>query len=152
NLAHHFLLEPVSRNTAPAIILATLKVYFEFGPDAVLLVLPADHLVADLEAFRLTSEIAYELAKTGKITTFGITPTLPETGFGYIECGEPYTIPHTFQVKQFIEKPSLDVATSYLQDKRYLWNSGMFCFNVKRMLDELMVHAPALLQTVEHCW
>ena len=152
NLSHHFLLEPVSRNTAPAIILATLKVYHEFGPDAVLLVLPADHLISNFHAFAIACETAYELAKTGKMTTFGITPTMPETGFGYIECGDPYPIPRTFEVKQFIEKPSLEVAKSYMESQHFLWNSGMFCFNVKSMLDELAAYTPELLRNVEHCW
>lgn len=152
DLVQSYLLEPVSRNTAPAIILATLKVLHTYGPDAVLLILPADHLIANHLAFVEACETAYALAKMGKITTFGIKPVTPETGFGYIECGNPYPIPHAFHVKQFVEKPSVEVAEMYMQSQRFFWNSGMFCFNAKRMLEECREHAPALLQQVEHCW
>jgi len=152
DLSHHFLLEPASRNTAPAIIFAALNVYLEHGADAVLLVLPADHLISDLTLFKTACETAYQLANSGKITTFGIKPVSPETGFGYIECGNSCSIPHTFDVKQFIEKPDKETAERYMQSPHFFWNSGMFCFNVKRMLDELSIHAPLLLQSLEHCF
>jgi len=152
NALQNFLLEPVSRNTAPAIILATLRVAHSYGEDAVLLILPADHLIPDINAFVKSCEIATALATTGKIVTFGIKPTTPETGFGYMECGEPDTLQHTFKVSRFVEKPCADLAETYVQSQRFLWNSGMFCFNVKNMLDELTEHAPELLRDVRNCW
>ena len=152
NITRTFLLEPVSRNTAPAIILATLKILESHGPDAIVLVLPADHLISNQEEFTLACEYAAQLAKQGKITTFGIKPVTPETGFGYIECGNACSIQNTFDVKQFVEKPTLEVAEKYLQSGKYFWNGGMFCFTAKRMLEELSIHAPELLQLVQHCY
>lgn len=148
---HHFLLEPFSRNTAPAIILAALKANLENGPDTILLVLPADHLISNQEKFTQACEIAYQLAKCGKIATFGIKPLTPETGFGYIECGDTL-FDKAFKVNRFTEKPSLDIAEKYLQCGRYLWNAGMFCFSVKHLLEELREHASELLEQVMHCW
>lgn len=152
NLQQSFILEPISRNTAPAIILAALKAYFNNGPDTILLVLPADHLIANQQAFAEACETACAFAKTGKIVTFGIKPTTPETGFGYIECGLPSLFPQTYQVKQFVEKPSADIAETYVRSGQFFWNSGMFCFKAQTLLDELKKHAPELLQQMQHCW
>lgn len=148
-----YLLEPFGRNTAPAILMAALKALHNYGPDVILLVLPADHLIADVAAFNYYCEKAFDLAKQGKLVTFGITPKTPETGFGYIECGQSYLDnTHCYQVAQFVEKPSLDVAKSYLESGRYLWNSGMFCFTVQTVLQELAQHAPALVDSAKACW
>jgi mannose-1-phosphate guanylyltransferase / mannose-6-phosphate isomerase len=148
-----FLLEPIARNTAPAIALAALKAAAEYGREAILLVLPADHLIADTAIFSQQCERAYQLALAGNIVTFGIQPTLPETGFGYIQCGMPHpNIAHTYQVASFVEKPSAQLAETYLASKQYLWNSGMFCFRADVILQQLEQHAPDLFYLAKDCW
>ena len=149
-LPFSFLLEPEARNTAPAIALAALNVLEKYGPNAILLVLPADHLIINTPAFIDACQRATELAADDKIVVFGITPTFPETGFGYIECGEP--LDDGYKVTRFIEKPRAEVAETYLQSNRYLWNAGMFCFKPALMLQELKQYAPSLLNQVETCW
>lgn len=151
-LKHSFLLEPFGKNTAPAVALAALKVFAVYGPEAVLLVLPADHLINDQLAFNEACQTAVTCAKTNKIVTFGIIPRSPEIGYGYIECGEPYHIANTHQIAQFIEKPTLPVAQEYMNSNKHLWNSGMFCFNAKTMLSELELHAPQILEDARTCW
>src|SRR5690606_29568471 len=121
-----FLLEPAGRNTAPAVAMAALMVAERYGPDALMLVLPADHLVQDQDAFALAVSRARALAEQGKLVTFGIIPTAPETGFGYIETGTD--VGDGKQVVRFVEKPSLDKAREYVDSGRFVWNSGMFCF------------------------
>jgi mannose-1-phosphate guanylyltransferase / mannose-6-phosphate isomerase len=139
-----FILEPFGRNTAPAIAAATLHVKQEHGEDAIMLVLAADHLIADQTAFAAAVQRAMTLAATGRIVTFGIRPDAPETGYGYIETkGE--------QVIQFVEKPSLERARSYLAAGNYLWNSGMFCFSVSAILRDFRRFSPEALDTVETC-
>ena len=136
-----FILEPFGRNTAPAIAMAALTVNELYGPQAMLLVLPADHLISNSEAFGKAVARACELAQDGQIVTFGITPSSPETGYGYIEAeGE--------KVKRFVEKPSLDKATEYLASGHYLWNAGMFCFAAGSFIAEMDLHAPDVMQTV----
>lgn len=135
-----FLLEPCARNTAPAIALAALTV----DPDAILLVLPADHLITPVDAFKRDSETAIALARDDKLVTFGIKPTTPETGYGYIEYDQHHVI-------RFIEKPSIDVAETFLASGRYLWNAGMFCFKASVILAELAKHAPDVLSAVQAC-
>ncbi len=136
-----FLLEPFGRNTAPAIALAALH-FDQSQSDAVLLVLPSDHLITNQEAFAQAVEEAAALAKAGNIVTFGIQPTRVETGYGYIEADG-------HKVKRFIEKPSFENASQYFESGNYLWNSGMFCFTAKTMLEELRQHAPELLESAE---
>ena len=121
-LATSFILEPFGRNTAPAIAAATRYVAKVHGNDAMLLVLPADQLVADQAAFAKAVAVAMRLARESKIVAFGIQPDAPETGYGYIEA-------EGNRVVRFVEKPSLDKARSYIESGRYLWNSGMFCFS-----------------------
>lgn len=146
----HFLLEPLSRNTAPAIALAAHLVAERHGHDALMLVLPADHLVQDQEAFAEAVFHARELAELGKLVTFGIAPTGPETGFGYIETGAD--IFQGKHVVRFIEKPSLEKAREYVESDRFLWNSGMFCFKAGVFLKELAEHASELSAAAVGCW
>ncbi|EIM73667.1 mannose-1-phosphate guanylyltransferase/mannose-6-phosphate isomerase [Nitratireductor aquibiodomus RA22] len=137
------LLEPVGRNTAPAITLAALQA-MAHGADPLLLVMPADHLIPDVPAFHRGVEEAKTLAQEGRLVTFGIVPTGPETGFGYIRRGEK--IGETgFEVSGFEEKPDLATAKSYLKDGGYDWNSGMFVFRASVYLDAMQTHAPAIL-------
>ena len=137
------LREPVGRNTAPAITLAALQA-MAHGADPLLLVMPADHLIPDVPAFHRGVEEAKTLAEEGRLVTFGIVPTGPETGFGYIRRGEK--IGETgFAVSGFEEKPDLATAKSYLKDGGYDWNSGMFVFRASVYLDAMQTHAPAIL-------
>jgi mannose-1-phosphate guanylyltransferase/mannose-6-phosphate isomerase len=140
------VLEPLARNTAPAIALGALQA-LRNDPDAVLLVLPADHLIGDTSAFVEAVKQALPLAAQGWLVTFGIRPDRPETGFGYIRRADAID-DHGFGVGQFVEKPDLAKAESYLADGGYDWNSGMFLFKAARYLEELAEHAPAMLAAV----
>jgi len=137
------LLEPVGRNTAPAIALAALQATQQ-GDDPILLVLAADHLIQDVDAFHSSIQAAMLFAIGGKLVTFGIVPTNPETGYGYIEKGKKLG-EGGFAVNRFVEKPSLDIAEEYLASGEYFWNSGMFMFRASRYLDELERHQPSIL-------
>ncbi|BCT91843.1 xanthan biosynthesis protein XanB [Lysobacter helvus] len=136
------LLEPVARNTAPAIAIAALHLAAR-DPDAVMVVLPADHLIEDEAAFRAAIVHAIGLAEAGWLVTFGIEPDAPETGYGYIARGAPLG-EDGFKVQRFVEKPDLATAQQYLADGGYSWNSGMFVFSAQRYLDELLAYAPAM--------
>ncbi|RBO78324.1 mannose-1-phosphate guanylyltransferase/mannose-6-phosphate isomerase [Marinomonas aquiplantarum] len=125
------VLEPEGRNTAPAIALAALEVKQAYGADALMLVLPADHVIRDLVAFEASIVKAAELANQDALVTFGVQPTRPETGYGYIRSAENY------QVAEFVEKPDLEKAEAYLASGDYLWNSGMFLFQADTYLAEL---------------
>ncbi|MCO2334695.1 mannose-1-phosphate guanylyltransferase/mannose-6-phosphate isomerase [Pseudomonas aeruginosa] len=142
-LAQDLLLEPVGRNTAPAIAAAALHVQEHFGDQAQLLILPADHLIRDEQAFAAAVAKARELAAQDYLVTFGITPERAETGFGYIEQGAP--LGNGFRVARFVEKPDQATAQSYLDSGKYLWNAGMFCFQAATVLQELERHAPDVL-------
>lgn len=137
------LLEPVGRNTAPAIALAALQATQQ-GDDPILLVLAADHLIQDIDAFHSSIQAAMPFAIDGKLVTFGIVPTNPETGYGYIEKGNELG-EGGFAVNRFVEKPSLNIAEEYLASGEYFWNSGMFMFRASRYLDELERHQPSIL-------
>lgn len=145
-----FLLEPEGRNTAPAVALAAHRLVDQYGPDAVMLVLAADHLIQDTPQFTRTVADAALLAEQGLLVTFGIVPTGPETGFGYIEAGE--TLAHGRKALRFVEKPSLEKAQTYLASGNFYWNSGMFCFKAGRLLDEMAQHAPDVATAVQACW
>jgi mannose-1-phosphate guanylyltransferase len=149
-----FMLEPSGRNTAPAVALAALQIAHAYGRDALMLVLPADHLIRDQEGFKLAVEAAAALASQDYLVTFGIRPTSPETGFGYIECGAALGVGDRAgrKVVRFVEKPSLERAQDYLGSGNFLWNSGMFCFRAGCVLDELAAHAPDVQEAVEVCW
>ena len=139
------LLEPVGRNTAPAIALAALQAIAEAeAEDPILLVLAADHLIRDVPAFHASIRTALPLAAAGRLVTFGIVPGHPETGYGYIEQGAPVG-EGGFAVTRFVEKPDLATARSYLASGRYFWNSGMFMFRASRYLEELERFQPAML-------
>ena len=139
------LLEPVGRNTAPAIAAAALWAADAGHADEPMLVLPADHLIQDEPRFSMLVTQARDLALAGRIVLFGIRPTMPETGFGYLECGPP-DADGAAPVKRFVEKPDADKATEYLATGRFLWNSGMFCFTAATILHALGRFAPEVLQ------
>ena len=142
NLTADILLEPVGRNTAPAIALAALNAIKE-GDNPLLLVLAADHVILDQPAFDASVNAAITLAEQGKLVTFGIVPTQAHTGYGYIKQGE--LCGKGFCVDQFIEKPALAKAEEYVSSGEYLWNSGMFMFSARRYLEELEKFSPDIL-------
>lgn len=136
-----FVLEPVGRNTAPAIALACLN----YNPDEIILVTPSDHLIKDTLTYNKKIQAAIDSAKAGKLVTFGIKPEYPETGYGYIEAG--YAIDNSvFIAKSFREKPDLITAEGYLGAGNYYWNSGMFVFKAGVFLDELKKHSPVIYE------
>jgi mannose-1-phosphate guanylyltransferase len=147
-----YLLEPSGRNTGPAVALGALYADATFGSNATLLVLPADHLIRDLPAFTSAVAQAAALARDGWLTTFGIPPSSPETGYGYLELGEALSVAGTFRARRFIEKPPLAAAEAYVADGRHLWNSGMFCFAAGTVLEAFERHAPDLLAAVRRVW
>ncbi len=146
-----YLLEPFGRNTAPAVALAAHLVRARHGDDAVMLVLAADHLIRDQDAFASAVVRAAELARDGKLVTFGITPTLPETGFGYVECGEPIGA-RAFRVRGFVEKPPLAKAREFLAAGTHVWNSGMFAFTPAALIAACERYAPAVAQAARAAW
>ena len=144
-----FVLEPAPRNTAAAIAAATLVARERHGADAVLLVMPADQLVEKLDTFVTAATLAAQAASEKGIVVFGIQPTRPETGYGYIEVDERVSAPTALvPVKQFVEKPVLDVVKRFLDGGRHLWNAGMFCFRPETMLDELNNWVPGMTDCV----
>jgi mannose-1-phosphate guanylyltransferase/mannose-6-phosphate isomerase len=144
------LLEPMARNTAPAIALAALHVAAR-DPGGTLLVMPADHLIEDEAAFREAVAHARALAEAGWLVTFGIRPDYAETGYGYILRGAPLET-EGFRVARFVEKPDLPTAERYLAEGTYAWNSGMFLFQARRYLEELESHAPAIAQAARQAY
>ena len=134
------VLEPVGRNTAPAIALAA----FAADPDALLLVLPADHVIRDVAAFQAAIALAVPAAQAGRLVTFGIVPGAPETGYGYIRRGAP--LGSAYAIAQFVEKPDLARAQQFVDSGEYYWNSGMFLFKASRYLEELTAHAPDIAE------
>ena len=146
-----YLLEPFGRNTAPAVALAALLVRARYGDDAVMLVLAADHLIRDQAAFATAVARAADAARGGRLATFGIMPTLPETGFGYIECGVAVG-ERTFAAERFVEKPLLAKAQEYIAAGNYVWNSGMFAFTPRALLDAMDRYAPAVVAAARTVW
>ena len=146
------VLEPVGRNTAPAIAVAALEAVAR-DPDAVLLVLPADHLIRDVPHFHAAVLKATQLAATGRLVTFGIVPSAPETGYGYIERGDSIAnVASGFAVAQFVEKPDAEKAARFVAAGRYYWNSGMFVFRADRYLEELGKFQPEVLKASKQAW
>lgn len=141
------VLEPVGRNTAPAVAVAALHATAK-GEDPLLLVLAADHVIAQPDAFCAAVQAAMPLAEQGKLVTFGIVPTIAETGYGYIQKGADVG-DGASEVAAFVEKPNLELAQQYLEDGRYLWNSGMFLFKASAYLQELSEHCPQMVQTCQ---
>lgn len=142
------LSEPVSKNTAPAIALATKYIMQETGEDPVILVVPSDHLIQDKEHFLSTVKKGEKLAEEGYIVTFGIKPNYPETGYGYINTLKPLDI--GFKVKEFVEKPNLETAEKYLKAGTYYWNSGIFMFKASTMLAEIEKNAPEIAKIAQN--
>ena len=143
----HIVLEPVGRNTAPAVAVAALLAA-QFDPDALLLVLPSDHVIQHEDTFRDLVERATNIAADDYLVTFGVQPTSPHTGYGYIRRGTVLN-QGGYAVDAFVEKPNAEKATEFLADGRYYWNSGMFLFKASVYLKELGRVQPAMLQQVE---
>lgn len=143
------LLEPVGRNTAPAIALAAFHVLKNSadGSDPVLLVMAADHFIRDKSAFHKSIQAAVPLAQSGKLVTCGVVPTHAETGYGYIELGAP--VGEGYEVRRFVEKPDEATAQAYVSSGRFLWNSGMFVFHANRFLTELEMWAPDIFSACQ---
>jgi len=141
------ILEPEGRNTAPAIALAALQVCDAFG-DGLLLVLPSDHLIRDTNAFQRAVQLAASAAEAGGLVTFGIEPTSPETGYGYIEAPGAAGADGPVAVRSFVEKPDQATADRYLAAGDFLWNSGMFVFGARAYLDELQRLQPEIQRKV----
>ncbi len=142
------LLEPVGKNTAAAIALAALDLQARTSADALMLVLPADHLIENQSAFTQAVHTAAITARQGWLVTFGIEPKTPETGFGYIERAADLLNTEggaVYRVQKFVEKPDRQVAQTYLDSGRYFWNGGMFCFKASQILAEFERYAPQLL-------
>jgi len=137
--AARLILEPVGRNTAPAIALAALSV----PPEAMLLVMPSDHVIGDVPAFLAAVEAARAVVEDGWLATFGIAPDGPETGYGYI-CGGDVIAPGVQKVTRFVEKPDLPTAARYVAEGCYSWNGGIFLFRAGAYLAALETHAPAI--------
>ncbi|QJC78455.1 mannose-1-phosphate guanylyltransferase/mannose-6-phosphate isomerase [Pseudomonas umsongensis] len=147
-LAQGYILEPFGRNTAAAVTAAALQLKEVHGADAQMLVLAADHLIQDEGAFAAAVAKAVKLASQGWLVTFGIQPQYPETGFGYIETAKGASLDGGLKVERFVEKPDLNTAESYIAAGNYYWNSGMFCFRVGTVIEELEKHAPDVVTAV----
>ncbi|NOZ02243.1 MAG: mannose-1-phosphate guanylyltransferase, partial [Deltaproteobacteria bacterium] len=151
----NFIVEPLARNTAPCIAVAARRC-LERDPDAILAVLPSDHYIADPNMFLEVLESAVTHAGTGEIVTLGITPTHPETGYGYIRFGEFREEPADIEtshrargIQAFVEKPDHETAISYLKAGRYLWNSGIFIMRADTILEKVKLHLPGLYTAVD---
>lgn len=138
----HVLSEPVSKNTAPAIALATKFIMQKSNSDPVIIVVPSDHLIENNDKFISTVKKGEKLAQNGYIVTFGIEPNYPETGYGYINTSE--TLEKGFKVKEFVEKPDLETAKKYLEAGTYFWNSGIFMFKASTLIEEIEKLAPEI--------
>jgi mannose-1-phosphate guanylyltransferase/mannose-6-phosphate isomerase len=145
------LLEPVGRNSAPAIAWAAATIIRK-DPQAIMGIFSADHMIEQTEKFRQTLQLAYELAEKGYLVTIGIQPTSPETGYGYIrfagEVSEGYGH-HAFSAERFVEKPDLATAQSYLCDGHYVWNAGIFVWKVETILAEMREHLPETARKIQ---
>jgi mannose-1-phosphate guanylyltransferase/mannose-6-phosphate isomerase len=150
SVAQAIILEPVGRNTAPAVAVAALVAVEKSAAapaDPLLLVLPADHVIRDVEAFRAAVAAGRAAAEAGQLVTFGVVPDRPETGYGYMrraQGGGP-----AYAVAEFVEKPDAETAARYVASGDYYWNSGMFMFRARAFLAELRAHAPAILAACE---
>ncbi len=149
-------LESIGRNTAPAIALAAFHLS-QADENAMMLVLPADHVIANHAAFAQAVNTAIVGAREGYLVTFGVVPHAPETGYGYIKVGDPIKLAAatsltSYQVQSFCEKPNLETATAYLQEGGYTWNSGIFVFTAKSYLQELQRYRPDIFSSVQEAW
>ncbi len=161
NPQFNLILEPIGRNTAPAIALAAKFALekLEVAEDEVLFISPSDHIISPAKKFAEYVKKAEKVAKEGNIVTFGVRPTKPETGYGYIEANtansllndstnQPFN--QLYKVRQFHEKPDLETAKEYLAKGNYYWNSGMFAFTIKTIFEELKKHAPEIYEKVDN--
>ncbi|MGS3398274.1 mannose-1-phosphate guanylyltransferase/mannose-6-phosphate isomerase [Klebsiella quasipneumoniae] len=151
HLSNNIILEPVGRNTAPAITLAALSMVLR-GEDPLMLVLAADHIIENKNAFHKAINQAIPFAEHDKLVTFGIVPTGPETGYGYIQRGEQILQDDEsgYKVGRFVEKPNIELAKKYVETGDYYWNSGMFLFRAQRYIDELKKHRPDILSACQN--
>ncbi|ABL02618.1 mannose-6-phosphate isomerase, type 2 [Candidatus Ruthia magnifica str. Cm (Calyptogena magnifica)] len=140
------LLEPIGKNTAPAIAAAALQ-SIKQSDDIILFVLSADHIIQDIKTFHKTVYIAIKQAQAGKLVTFGIVPTQANINYGYIKSSE-INIDGAYQVEKFIEKPNLKTAESYLEQDNYFWNSGIFVFQANTLINELTIYSPDIIKSV----
>lgn len=136
------LLEPVAKNTAPAIAAACCAAMKQ-NKDAVVVVLPSDHVIADVNTFQSSLLTAAKEAENGSLVTFGIVPTFPATGYGYIKCGNSADN-KVFNLERFVEKPCIEKANEYLESGEYSWNSGMFVFKASSFIEELKKNSPEM--------
>ncbi len=145
------LLEPLGRNTAPAIAAAALQARAD-GNDPVLLVLPSDHIFSDTGAFHRAAAVGREAAEAGWLVTFGIVPDRAETGYGYLKVGESTPTNGVSKLAQFVEKPDAKTAEAYVSSGQYFWNSGMFMFRASVFLSELATHQPDIMERVQQAF
>lgn len=146
--ARHILREPAARNTAAAVAFAAAYVENTFGADALMWVLPADHHIGDEESLALAFREAYTAACEGNLVTFGIRPTRPDTGYGYLRLGASMKGNTVYKAGAFVEKPDLKTAEAYVSAKDYLWNSGMFLFQTSALITEYTRHAAVIMEQV----
>ncbi|EKE00976.1 MAG: hypothetical protein ACD_21C00250G0049 [uncultured bacterium] len=142
------ILEPMGKGTAPAIAIAAFKLLAQ-GLDPLLLILPADHVIADVPKFHQAIAVAKKYAEQNFLVCFGVVPSHPETGYGYIEFGEQLDDGGVCKVSRFVEKPNIDLAKEYVASGKYHWNSGMFMFRASKYLQELRQNAPDIYQICE---
>lgn len=142
------ILEPISRGTAPAITIAAFKLLAQ-GLDPLLLVLPADHVIANTLKFHAAIETAKKYARQNFLVCFGVAPDHPETGYGYIEFGEHIGDSDAYKISRFVEKPNIELAKEYIASGKYYWNSGMFMFRASIYLQELKQNAPDIYRVCE---
>jgi mannose-1-phosphate guanylyltransferase/mannose-6-phosphate isomerase len=142
-----FIIEPVGRNTAPAVGLAAITLH-NLSPDSVMIVMPSDHAIKDTKEFQEKLRCAIEVARQDYLVTFGIKPRRPETAYGYIQSSQPLANfkEEVFQVKKFFEKPDLKTAESFIQQGSFYWNSGIFVWKTSKILEEIKSHLPHLYQ------
>ena len=153
--AHLTIIEPLRRNTAPAVLFAALAAKNAGRGDIPMLVLPADHVIHDKVGFEMAVAKAVDFASAGNLVTFGIPPTHAETGYGYLKLGSPARTPGNSEgriVEQFVEKPAMALAEQYVAAGNFHWNSGMFCFTPNTLLKVANDIAPSLTKQVEACW
>ena len=139
------VLEPCGRNTAPAIVMAAAAAREIHGDDLLLLVMPSDHIIEDVPGFHAAIATGEAAARAGRLVTFGIRPTGPDTGFGYVQAGgDVASAPGAMDVVRFVEKPELEAAERMVADGQHFWNAGIFLFRVGTFLEEVMLHAPEI--------
>lgn len=150
--ASRIVLEPCFKGTAPALALGAMQVLEEYDTDALLLVLPADHMIKEHKRFFNTLKAGIKSAQAGKLVAFGVVPTYPETGYGYIHRGDFDGRIDAYLIQQFVEKPDLRTAKNYFESQAYWWNSGIFLFSAATFLQELLLHRPQMYHVVKNAF